>query len=276
MRNRNKKRKEALVMNVTGTKPMEAYYAPNLTGAENSSELDGQNALFNDEVVDFLDLSEEAQEHLWGNKIADIQSERAEQDGEGDGPADETRRLTRLLVTATTQLEVQDVLSQAHNNKVELLMAAAQGDDKAKAILRKLDKLIRRGYRKMRDLGQEMQMLQKQQRAERRNQEQMARKIRDELKRAQLERKQRERKYLRDRDDDDEEDGAHIPGPSHAATEAKIMALAQAMASLSSDTGVSADASFSDSSAAFFGGGGGDIIGGGGEAAVGGEVVSEL
>ena len=252
--------------------PQEKLYILDLSGFQEQDDHDMTDFY---EPVDLLDLSQEAEEHLWGNIMADIEAQRAESDDEGSGIKDETRRLTRMLVSARTQLDVLEVLSQAHNNKVELLMAAAHGDEKAKMILRRLDRLIRRGHRKMRDLATELQLLQKQQRAEKKEQEQLARKLREELKRAQLERRQRERKYLQDRDEDDEEDGPGLPAPSLAATEAKIMALAQAMASLTGnagagDVGGDASASFGDSSA--FAGDGGDF----GAAVAGGEVAVEI
>ena len=209
-----------------------------------------------DETKDTLDLSQEAQELFWSNETANIYAERPEDDGEGGRIEDESRKLTRRLVAAKTTLEVQDVLSAAHKNKMDLHMAAAQGDKRAAAIIRRLNRLISRGNRKVRDLNKEQIMLIKQQQAEAKAKEQIAKKLRDELKRTQIERTNRERRYLRDRLEDDEENSPMISGASQAATEAKIMALAQAMASLSSVIS-GGDMSFSDSGAELSGSDGG-------------------
>jgi hypothetical protein len=210
-----------------------------------------------EETKDTLDLSQEAQELFWSNETSNIYMERPEGDGEGGRIEDESRKLTRRLVAAKTTLEVQDVLSAAHKNKMDLQMAAAQGDKRAAAIIRRLNRLISRGNRKVRDLNKEQMMLIKQQQAEVKAKEQIAKKLRDELKRAQIERTNRERRYLRDRLEDDEENAPMISGASQAATEAKIMALAQAMASLSSVISGGDDMSFGDSGAELSGSDGG-------------------
>jgi len=199
--------------------------------------------------ADLLDLSEEAQDKIKNDMAANIQAEHAENDGEGGSGdlTDNSRRFTRMLVAAKTHMEVQDVLSAAHKDKMELIKAAAFGDEKAKAIIRKIDKVIKRGHRKMRDLSKEIQLLQRQQRAEKKEQDQIARQVREELKRAKLEREQRERKYLHEKDeDDDDENAPMISGPSMAATEAKIRALAQAMADLKTSSVGSGNAAQSD------------------------------
>ena len=212
-----------------------------------------QNPVYIDNDKDTVELSQEAQEHLWDTKMASIYAKRPEDDGESGEIEDESRKLTRRLVAAKTTLEVQDVLSAAHKNKMNLHMAAAQGDKKAAAIIRRLNRLISRGNRKVRDINKEQMMLIRQQQAEAKEQAQIAKKLRDELKRTQIERTNRERRYLRDRLEDDEENAPVISGAPQAATEAKIMALAQAMAALSSTIGGN-DMSFGDSGAALFGG----------------------
>jgi len=137
---------------------------------------------------------------------------------------------------------------------MNLHMAAAQGDKKAAAIIRRLNRLISRGNRKVRDINKEQMMLIRQQQAEAKEQAQIAKKLRDELKRTQIERTNRERRYLRDRLEDDEENAPVISGAPQAATEAKIMALAQAMAAMSSSVSGGSDMSFNDSGAALSGG----------------------
>jgi len=239
-------------------------------------EQDEQNVPFFHDETDFLDLSQEAMDKHWGNMMENVRAEQAENEDDSTGElTDNSRRLTRMLVAAKSTMEVQDVLSAAHKDKSELIKAAAFGDERAKAIIRKLDKVIRRGHRKNRDLSKEMQLMQKQQRAEKKEQELIARKAREELKRAQHERKQRERKYLDERDDEDDEDSGPMPtGPSMAATEAKIRALAQAMTDLNSTASTeSVDAAASGIEGAAIAGGGDiscDVSGGasGGEVAI--------
>jgi len=216
--------------------------------------------------ADFLELSEEAQDKLQ-EYMANLQAESAETDDDSNGDlTDNSRRFTRMIVAAKSHMEVQDVLSAVHKDKMELIKAAAFGDEGAKAIIRKLDKVIRRGNRKLRDLSKEIQMLQRQQRAEKKEQEQIAKQIRAELKRAQLERKQRERKYLDERDDEDDDDSTPaVSGPSMAATEAKIRALAQAMADLKTSsvgTGSTAQGDTGTGTTAESGGGEAAIAGG--------------
>ena len=233
------------------------------------SILNGQNnqvANEYDESAAFLELSEELLEKMQGIMTPENQrAEAAEANEEGGGLKDETRRLTRKLVNARSTTEVQDVLREAFQHMKDAIMAAAMGDKKAMAILRRLQKLVRRSNRKISDLHKEQEIRERQQRAEKKEQEQIAQRLRDELKRALLERKRRERKYLQDKDDDGEDNGPTISGPSIAATEAKIQALAQAMAALSTSPGTGAssgDAGFSDG-AAMSGGGleGADVAG---------------
>jgi len=227
------------------------------------------------EEAAILDLSQDARENLWGNiTVESMRAGKDEPENKGEGPVDETRKLTRKLVAAKSQLEVQDVLAEVHKNMMSLQMAAAQGDKKAAAIVRKLNKLISRGHRKMRDLSKEQQMMQRRQRAEKKEQEQIAKKIREDLKRIQRERKQREQKYLNEKDDNNEETAPIISGTSHAATEAKIMALAQAKAAMTSGPGTSTNSTANISGDP---GTGAAIAGstGGGEAAIAGGDAAE-
>ena len=161
---------------------------------------------------------------------------QAEEQGNSGGPKDETQRLTRALVAAKTRMEVQNVLSEVYKNLFPWQMAAAKGDEKAAAVVRKLNKLISRSNRKIRDLNKEDSIRLRKERAEKKEQKHLEEKARLELKRAEQERKQREKKYLHE-----PETGNHkspgIPGPSLAVTEAKIRALAQQMAQISSMTG---------------------------------------
>jgi hypothetical protein len=110
---------------------------------------------------------------------------------------------------------------------------AAEGDEKAIAVVRKLNRLVSRGNRKIRDLNKEMVLRQRQEKAEEAEREQLAIRLRDELEQAERVRKQRERRYLQDSDENEDDEPAET-GPSAVATEAKIRALAAAMTALKS------------------------------------------
>jgi len=179
-----------------------------------------------------LDLSQDAREKLSNNIASDARGEEISGSGDDGRPPDETARLTRMLVAAKSTLEVQSVLADTFNHMREWQKLAAEGDKKAIAVVRKLNRLASRGHRKVRDLNKEQLLLQRQQKAEEAEKEQIAQRLRDELKQAELIRKQRERRYLQERDDYNEEEPDEI-GPSMAATEAKIRALAAAMAAVS-------------------------------------------
>ena len=158
---------------------------------------------------------------------------KADEQGNSGNPKDETQRLTRALVAAKSTIEVQNVLSEAYKCLFPLQMAAAKGDEKAAAIVRKLNKLISRTNRKIRDLNKEESLRMRKERAEKREQKNLEEQARLELKRAEQERKQREKKYLHEADTAKNKFPG-IPSPSLATTEAKIRALAQQMAQYSS------------------------------------------
>jgi len=203
-----------------------------------------QNTEQHDEPAAMLDLSQNVRKKLSNIKM---QKDRGagEVAAEGEGkPPDKTGRLKRMLVAAKSPVEVQSVLAEVFNHMREWIKLAAEGDKKAMAVVRKLNKLVSRGNRKIRDLNKEQVMLQRQQKAEKAQQEQTAQRLRDELKRAERERKRRERRYLQEKDEYKEDEPAGT-GPSTVATEAKIRELAAAIAALKSnsagigDTGLS-------------------------------------
>jgi ribosomal protein L14 len=195
---------------------------------------------------------------------------------------DNSGALTRRLVTALSQEEVLSVISEAFKNLGAVRMAAATGEGKeakkAFAIIKRLNKLIARAQRKMKDLGEEAAMLLKHQRAEKKKQELLAKQIRAELERHIRERKNREKTYLRDTAPLREEDYM-TPGlepMSRAELEAKVMALAQSMAQIYSpsaagvpavaggeaaaaDGAAVSDSGGGDASAPAEGGGGGEV-----------------
>ena len=188
------------------------------------------------------------------------ESQRDEEAGGDSTPLeDASRRLTRQLVASKSQFEVQLIIGEAHKHLTNLRMVAMSGDEdaikEANAIIRKLEKLIRRGNRKITDLGNEARLMREQAKAERDERVQRAKEIERDLKRQMIERKNREKKYLEDRDDDDDEgdDIVKAVNPStrlDAAAEAKIAAMARALAAAevsvgqsSGVDGMSADAS---------------------------------
>jgi len=182
-----------------------------------------------------LDLQKDAQEKLAksANKISELSIGASSEDA--TRPPDNTQRLTRMLVAARSTIQVQGVLSEAFNHMREWQRLAAEGDKKAIAVVKKLNKLVSRGNRKVGDLNKEQVMLQRQKKAEKAKQEQIARRLREELKQTELKRKQRERRYLQERDYYNENEPTEF-GPSMAATEAKIRALAASMAALSTNS----------------------------------------
>lgn len=192
----------------------------------------------------------EADEFFFGMGAAE-EADEAEAAGNGASDLeDASRRLTKWLVASKTQFEVQLVLGEAHQHIGKLRMVALSGDEEAikaaNAIIRKLEKLVRRGNRKLTDLGKEDVLRRAQEKAEKDEQIQRAKQIEAELKRKLAERKKREEDYLREKDDDDSDSPFDMiinSKPSNpntkldAAEEAKIKAQAQALASMEVSTG---------------------------------------
>ena len=197
-------------------------------------EPDEQFLSKNDEPATILDLSQSARFMSGSNSVRENERAKSSEGGDAHRPSDETRRLTRALVAAKSSGEVQSVLSETYSHMREWLSLAATGDEKAIKVVRRIQRLITRGNRKIRDLNKEQVLLIKQQKAEKAEQERLAQRLRDELKQAERMRKLRERRYLQERDVDN--DGkSEETGPSMAATEAKIRALAAAMAALNTN-----------------------------------------
>ena len=210
----------------------DATYILDLSGKKNKSE-----ANQDDESPTILELTEEAREKL-SNKLV-RENERAEEvEGEEDDtrPSDDTRKLTRMLVNAKTPDEVQGVLADTYNHMRDWQKLAANGDKEAIKVVRKLNRLISRGNRKITDLNKEIVMHQKKQRAENAEKNREARRLEMELKEAQRERKARERRYLQEREDDNEDEESSEFGPTIAETEAIIRQLAGQMAALKTNT----------------------------------------
>jgi len=242
-------------------------YILDLSGINNRNE---SSSYQNDKSAAFLDLTKEAQEKLGNKSLREAErAEATEEEGEGERPSDETRALTRRLVAAKTQDDVQSVLMDTYGHLREWQKLASNGDKEAIKVVRKLSRLISRGNRKIRDLLKELVMHQRKERAENAEKNQEARRLENELKEAQRERMARERRYLQERDDDNEDEESSEFGPTMAETEAKIRQLAGEMAALKTNA---VDAGYDGSS-----GGMTDIGGGGIESAeISGEVSGEV
>jgi len=190
------------------------------------------NTYQDDESAAILELTEKAREKLSNKTVRENErTEEVEGEGEDERPTDETRKLTRMLVSAKTPDEVQGVLIDTYNHMQEWQKLAANGDKEAIKVVRKLKRLVSRGNRKITDLNKEILMHQRQQRAEKAEKNLQAKRLEQELKEAQRERKARERRYLQDRDDNNEDEESEF-GPTMAETEAIIRQLAGQMAAL--------------------------------------------
>jgi len=191
-------------------------------------------------------ISEEEREELFFPGFVDSTQE-IEDSQDGRTPLEDiSRRLTRQLVASTTQFQVQLILGEAHNKLGELRMVAMSGDDdaigEANALIRKLEKLIRRGNRKVTDIGKEENLKRAQEKAAKEEMLHRQKEIERELKRRYLERKNREKRYLEDRDDEDEESNGNAVNPMtklDAAAEAQIAAQAKALAAAEVSAGQS-------------------------------------
>ncbi|MDR1692968.1 MAG: hypothetical protein LBR72_06375 [Oscillospiraceae bacterium] len=268
-----------LVTSVHAAARTAVYTALNPTPAEKEKEPNPAE----EPLAAVLELSgEQAEKDPYGLKKMLQEAEKTGVSEAGKKPLeDNSGMLTRRLVSALSQEEVLSVISEAFKNLSAVRMAAATGEGeeakKAFAIIKRLNKLISRAQRKMKDLGEEVVMAQKQKRAEKRKQEFLAKQIKAELERHILERKKREKAYLKDarelRDEDIESGG--LEPMSRAELEAKVNALAQALAEVYTPASLGMP-SASDGAAVSDGGGGeggGGVEGsvpsaeGGGEAA---------
>ncbi|MCL2082797.1 MAG: hypothetical protein FWH04_06155 [Oscillospiraceae bacterium] len=154
----------------------------------------------------------------------------------GSKVPDKSGALTRRLVSAKYQGEIRAILSEAFENLSDLI-TAAMSDDPAQsraalAAIRRINKLISRSQRKISDLNQEDMTSQRQKNAEKKELEQLAKEIEAELKRKIIERKRREKMYLKDAKDSKEEPLGPITRLSRAEIEAQVQALALAKAQL--------------------------------------------
>jgi len=174
---------------------------------------------------EFLKTEEESFNKLFQSILNQPAREAENQNENNSGVDDPTRKLTRRLVAASNINQVHTVLSEAYKAMGEVIQAMAHGDENATNILRRLNKLIRRATRKVRDLNNEDQLKVKEARAREKEIQELARQIEMELKRKYKERKQREKKYLQDKDHDDNET-TEIPSNISMPSSAQIKAMA--------------------------------------------------
>lgn len=159
-------------------------------------------------------------------------------------PKDSASQLTQRLVAATGQFEVRQVVADAGSNLIQLRLIAAIGKDgdaqKARAYIKKLERLLDRAGRKIKDLDNEELLRVRKKKAEQKRMQKRAEQIKEELRKKQIARLARENSYLLD-DLHDRILGPGIPGrrkkeaaDSSAAvdgvTEAAISAEAESIA----------------------------------------------
>jgi hypothetical protein len=146
----------------------------------------------------------------------------------GVGPSDISGSLTSRLVAAQHQDSVRLVISEAYKSLGEWMKIAMGGGkeaEKAFAVIKRLNKVIRRASRKIADLNKEDVVRSKQKRAERKNEEPEARRLKAELRRRLGERKQRETRYLADAHNKPPNTTPGLKPLSLAELQAKIAAL---------------------------------------------------
>ena len=188
---------------------------------DEDESITNQNTWFEE----FIKTEEEAFNKLFQSALNQPTRETEAKDDSSGGIDDPTRKLTRRLVAASNINQVHTVLSEAYKAMGEIIQAAAHGDEKAANILRRLNKLIRRATRKVRDLNHEEQLRMKETRAREKDIQELARQIEMELTRKYKERKLREKKYLQDKDHDDN-DTNEFPGKPSMPSSAQIKAMA--------------------------------------------------
>lgn len=114
-------------------------------------------------------------------------------------PEDSVGQLAAMLARAETRIDVQQVASRAIRALTSLKMtqAASQGSDAKKIaqMIKRMEKLIKRIQKKMKHLNKEEQMTNDQKRAEKQQQEQKAKQIREELRTRRNRRRRDEREY---------------------------------------------------------------------------------
>ena|GEM_PF-3406622 len=168
---------------------------------------------------------------------------------------DNSGNLTRRLVSARNTFVLHTIIGDAFKDLGELRLALAMSDgedaDTIRQIIRRLERVIRRGNRKITELNREAALERKQDRALERDEQQRAEKIENELRRRIIRRRNREQGYL-DELMREQINGAKADAKEilDAVTEAKIAAKARAIVAAQSSAASSGGASSSGGLAA--------------------------
>ena len=156
-------------------------------------------------------------------------------------PRDSSAQLTKRLVASTGQFQVRQVMSEANKNLVGLRMAAAgaEGKDAARiqSYIRKLETLLTRARRKIRDLDSEDALKITQARAQKKKQQKRVEEIKEELRKKLVERKARENSYLIGKLQDKMLGLTNLNNKQDPTSEALIAAKAEALAAAETATG---------------------------------------
>jgi len=155
---------------------------------------------------------------------------------------DNSGNLTRRLVSASNTFVLHKIIGDAFKDLGELRLALAMSDgedaDTIRQVIRRLERVIRRGNRKISELNREAALERKQDNALKEDKQQRAEQIEAELRRQIIRRRNRERGYL------EELAREEIMGAINSAvakldpaTEARITAQAQAIAAAQTSAG---------------------------------------
>lgn len=117
----------------------------------------------------------------------------------GSAPKDSVGQLAAELARAETRLDVQQVMSKAMKALANLKMSAyvCEGADakKARQMIKRMEKLIKRIQKKVKQLGKEEQLEIQQKKAEKQKELERAKQIREELRGRRRKRRREERDY---------------------------------------------------------------------------------
>ncbi len=146
---------------------------------------------------------QEEQEQSFLEKLAGIATSSQESKGnfkmKSTGGEESVGQLAAMLSRAETRMDVQQVSSRAMRALTSLKMnyAVSSGDEAKKLAqqIRRMEKLIKRVQKKLRQLGKEEQLERQKKRAREKLQEQKEKEIKEELKSRRKKRRREERQY---------------------------------------------------------------------------------
>lgn len=223
-------RKPAVAVPATGSLPAtEETRETAVAEAAAEAEAAAQQAAEKQQAV--LDALEQAKEKQDAFDFSKLEAANSNFKVTVSKPKDTSAQLTQRLVSALSQFEVRQVISQASRALTQVRIAAAMSTGKdaeqAMAIVRRLERLLSRADRKIEDLNIEDDLKLKRASAQHKKQEQRAREIKEELVKRQRQRQNRENGWLREAMLD--KPGSNQEKPE-SMSEAEIAALAEAMA----------------------------------------------